>query len=175
MFRLFVMEIFFVIVVSVIAKMPKFLFAHPRCWRSSKFLLQKKAMRIISFASFDADTLPVFGKLNIIKFPDLISFSNCLFIYKHFLSKSPSVFSNVFVLRSNTDDQNTRLALHGLLTKPSCKTSKYGINAFAGSAIKSWNFFQKRFSNNSLYQLSYSQPKLLTNNHFFKSFNEEYS
>ena len=37
-------------------------------------LLQKKAMRIISFASFNAHTLPIFAKLNIIKFPDLIFF-----------------------------------------------------------------------------------------------------
>ena len=65
-------------------------------------LLQKKAMQIISFASFDDHTLPIFAKLNIIKFLDLISFCNCLFIYKHSLSKSPSVFSNVFILRSNT-------------------------------------------------------------------------
>ena len=115
-------------------------------------LLQKKAMQIISFASFDAHTLPIFAKLNIIKFPDLISFCNCLFIYKHFLSKSPSVFSNVFVLRSNIPEQNTRSASHGILIKPSCSTSKYGINAFTASAMKSWNFFQKRFSNNNLYQ-----------------------
>ena len=40
-------------------------------------LLQKKAMRIISFASFDAHTLPIIAKLNIIKFSDLISFCNC--------------------------------------------------------------------------------------------------
>ena len=58
-------------------------------------LLQKKAMWIISFASFDAHTFPIFAKLNIIpkyKFPGLISFCNCLFIYKHILSKSSSVF-----------------------------------------------------------------------------------
>ena len=102
-------------------------------------------MRITSFASFDAHTLPVFAKLNIIKFPDFFCFCNCLFIYKHFLSKSSSVFSNVFVLRSSTYEQNTKLASHGLLMKPSCSTSKYGINAFAASAIKPWNFFQKGF------------------------------
>ena len=138
-------------------------------------LAQKEALRIISFASFDAHTLPIFAKLNIIKFPDLISFCNCLFIYKHFLSKSPSVFSNVFILRSNTHEQNTRSASHGLLTKPSYRTSKYGINAFAASAIKSWNSFQKRFSNNNLCQLSYSQLKLLIKNHFFNSYNQECS
>ena len=66
-------------------------------------LAQKEALRIISFASFDAHTLPIFAKLNIIKFPDLISLFNCP-------SKSPLVFLNVFVLRSNTHEQNTRLA-----------------------------------------------------------------
>ena len=50
-------------------------------------LLQKKAMRVTGFASFDAHTLLIFAKLNIIKFPDLTSFCNCLFVYKHFLSK----------------------------------------------------------------------------------------
>ena len=57
---------------------------------------------------------------------------------------------NVFILISNTHKQNTRSVSHGILTKPSCSTSKYGINAFSASAIKSWNFFQKRFSNNNL-------------------------
>ena len=132
-------------------------------------------MWIINFASFDAHTLPIFAKLNAIKFLDLISFCNCLFIYKHFLSKSSSVFSNVFVLTCNTHEHNSRLVSHGVLTKPSCSTSKYGTNAFAASAIKSWKFFQKKFSNNNLCQLSHSQLKLLINNHFFNSYNQECS
>ena len=146
-----------------------------QCFAHRINLLQEKAMWIISFASFDAHTLPIFAKLNAIKFLDLISFCNCLFIYKHFLSKSSSVFSNVFVLTCNTHEHNSRLASHGVLTKPSCSTSKYGTNAFAASAIKSWKFFQKKFSNNNLCQLSYSQLKLLINNHFFNSYNQECS
>ena len=43
-------------------------------------LLQKNVMQIISFGSFNAHTLPIFVKLSIIKFPDLISFCNCLSI-----------------------------------------------------------------------------------------------
>ena len=43
-------------------------------------LLQKKPMRMIIFAHYDAHTLPIFAKLNIIKFSDLISLCNCLFI-----------------------------------------------------------------------------------------------
>ena len=93
-------------------------------------------MRIISFASFDAQTLHIFAKLNIIKFPDLISLCNCLLIYKHFLSKSSSVYSNVFILTSNTHEENTSSASHGLLNKPSCSTSKYGTNSFTASEKK---------------------------------------
>ena len=59
-------------------------------------LLQEKAMRIISFASFDPHSLPIFAGLKIINFPDLISFCTGLFIYKHFLSMSPSVFFQMF-------------------------------------------------------------------------------
>ena len=61
-----------------------------------KILLPKKIMQIISFAHYDARTLPIFAKLNIIKFSDLISLCNCLLIYKHFVSKPDSVFSHHF-------------------------------------------------------------------------------
>ena len=101
-------------------------------------------MWIISFTSFNDHTLPIFAKLNIIKFPDLISFCNGLFLYKHFPNNSSSVFSSVFILTSNTHEQNTRSASYGLLTKPSCSTCKYGTNAFAAPAIKSWDFFRKK-------------------------------
>ena len=59
-------------------------------------LLQKEAIWIISFASFDAHTLPIFAKLNIIKFPDIIYFSNCLFIAKQIFSVSLPQFFQMF-------------------------------------------------------------------------------
>ena len=51
------------------------------------------------------------------------------------MSKFPPVFSHVFILTSNTYEQDTRSTSHGLLTKPSCNTSKYVTNAFAASGI----------------------------------------
>ena len=75
--------------------------------------LQKRAMRIISFAHYDAHTLPIFSKLNIIKFSDLISLCNRLFIYKNFISNPASVFSHIFILASNTHDQT--LDLHHMV------------------------------------------------------------
>ena len=119
-------------------------------------LLEKKAIQIISFTQNDAHTLPIFAKLNIIKFSDLISLCNCLFIYKHFFSKAPSIFSHVFILASKTHEQNTRFASHGLLIKPRCNTSKYGTNAFVAPAIASWNFFQKEFPSNNMRHILFS-------------------
>ena len=73
-------------------------------------LLQKKAIRTNSFAQYDAHALPIFLKLNIFKFSDLISLCNCLFIHKHFFSKASSGFSHVFILASNHMNKT-----HGLL------------------------------------------------------------
>ena len=132
-------------------------------------LLQKKAMRIISFARYSAHTIPIFPNLNIIMFSDLISLCNCLFIYEHVISKAPSVFSHVFILASNTQEQSTRFASHCLLIKPTCNISKYGTDAFVASTITSWNVFQKEFPSNNLRQISNSQLKALIKNYFFNS------
>ena len=121
---------------------------------------------------YDAHILSVFAKLNIINSSDLISLCNCLFIYKHFFSKAPSVFSHVAILASNTHKQNTRVASHGLLIKPTCNSSKYGTNAFAAPAIASWNLFQKEFPSNNLRQVSYSKFKIWVKNYFFNSYNQ---
>ena len=129
-------------------------------------------MQIISFAHCHAHTLPIFAKLNIIKFSDLISLCNCLFIYKHFISKPASVFSHVFIQASNTHEQNTRFASPGLLTESRCNTSKYVTNGFAASAIASWNFFQNNFPSNNVRQISYSQLKVFIKNYFFNSHNQ---
>ena len=126
---------------------------------------------MISVAQYDAHTLPIFAKLNIIKFSDLISLCNCLFIYNIFLVRLLQLF-HVFILASNTHEQNTRFASHGLLIKPRCNTSKYGTNAFVASAIASWNLFQKEFPSNNMRQISYSQLKVLIKNYFFNSYSQ---
>ena len=47
-------------------------------------LLQQKDIQIISFAQYDAHTIPISAKLNITTFSDLILLCNCLFIYHNF-------------------------------------------------------------------------------------------
>ena len=47
-------------------------------------LLQQKDIQIISFAQYDAHTIPISAKLNITTFSDLILLCNCFFIYHNF-------------------------------------------------------------------------------------------
>ena len=85
---------------------------------------------------------------------------------------SMGVLMGVFILASNTYKQNTRFASHGLLTKLTCNTLKYGIKAFVASAISSRIFFRKEFPSNNLRQITYSQLKVLIKNYFFNSYNQ---
>ena len=56
-------------------------------------ILQRNAPRVICFAKFNDHTKQWFYKMKIIKFIDLLSVENCIFINKCFSYKSISVFS----------------------------------------------------------------------------------
>ena len=62
-------------------------------------------MWIISFASFDAHSLPIFAKVNIIKFPDLIFFCNYVNIKKY--SNFQKIFLRNVSERSNYFESGT--------------------------------------------------------------------
>ena len=61
-------------------------------------ILQRNALRIICFAKFNDHTTQLFRKMKIIKFVDLVSVENCIFINKCFSCKSYSIFSHVYNL-----------------------------------------------------------------------------
>ena len=46
------------------------------------FILQKKAIRLMTFSIFDEHTSPLFKKLNIIKLYDLLSYHMAVFVYR---------------------------------------------------------------------------------------------
>ena len=70
--------------------------------------LQKKAVRIISNSNYNAHTDPIFGKLNILKFEDLVDSKIYEFISKFLLNKLPLTFSNVFKQLNSTRSKNLR-------------------------------------------------------------------
>ena len=58
--------------------------------------LQKAAMRIMTFSEFREHSEPLFKKLEILKFSDSISVSNCSFVYDYFNNHLPRSFTDTF-------------------------------------------------------------------------------
>ena len=78
-------------------------------------VLQKKALRIMSFAPFNSHSLSYFHDYNILKFCDIINIEASAFIKNCFNSNTFSVFAERFKLISESHAHNTRSSSKGLL------------------------------------------------------------
>ena len=114
------------------------------------FLLQKKALRIISFECRNAHSNPLFYKHKIVKLHDKIIIENCLFISKSIKFHLSSIFSNWFTFSSDFHRYKTYCSLKGFLKLNVANTKKYGGEALISSAISSWNDIQKCFPSNKI-------------------------
>jgi len=70
------------------------------------YKLQKKAVRIICGAKYNAHTLPLFKKLNILPLPDLITFFRIQFMQKFQFGLLPSAFVDVWTTMAARHQQN---------------------------------------------------------------------
>ena len=74
------------------------------CWGASKHkkiknienIQKKKAIRAVSNSSFKAHTIPLFGKLNILKLHYILQLKGSIFMYKYFNERLPESFNNMF-------------------------------------------------------------------------------
>ena len=112
------------------------------------FKLQNRALRIISFADFRADSNPLYSNLKILKLGDLIVLQNCLFVQDILKKVSPSCFHDYFQLTRNLHPCNTRGSDFGCIFVPFNNTIRYGINSITRTCIQNWNDIAKHFSTN---------------------------
>ena len=73
----------------------------PGCWAPVRqqpclYVLQKKALRLMTFSKFDEHLSPLFKSLNNIKLYDLVSYQIAIFMYKFKNRLLPLVFNNFF-------------------------------------------------------------------------------
>ena len=115
---------------------------------SQTSILQKKAVRLMSFSPKDAPSSPIFKNLNILKLEDLITTNNIIFVHKTLNKMTPSHFGNYF--EPHVPNHN-----HGTRNNPS---SEYSIppgsvsldNILIGSikykCAQDWNDILKKIS-----------------------------
>ena len=122
------------------------------------YVLQKKALRIITFSEYRAHSNPLFHHLKILKFSDLLFINNALFVYDFHANILPSVFHDFFTPVNRVHQYNTRLASKDsyYISKVRTNYGKFNIR-FVGAKV--WNSIQEDFKSKSRKQFK----KLLTN------------
>lgn len=114
------------------------------------FILQKKAVRIITFSSFDHHSSPLFKSLEIIKFHDLVSLHISIFMYKFHNHLLPSIFQSFFTKVDKIHSYNTRHAAKQSYYLPKARTNygKFNIR-FQGPTI--WNDINEDIKQSSMF------------------------
>ena len=94
------------------------------------FILQKKAIRAITFSDFRAHTSPIFKDTNTLKVHDLFKYqvSSIMWDYDH--NTLPKSLNSLFTKTKNVHSYRTRFANADKLTVDRVNTHKYGDMSF---------------------------------------------
>ena len=81
----------------------------------SLFLLQKRAIGMITNSSYLSHMEPLFHRLKILKIHDVHIFQTSIFMYKYYQEQLPFLFNNIYSLNSNHRTYHSRRSLrhHG--------------------------------------------------------------
>jgi len=147
-------------------------------------VLQRKAVRIMSFSQFTEHSNPLFKELKILKVQDNIFLQNCLFVHDFFHNNLPKSFNNIFTKASDTHSSLTRHANNGNIALPSFNSTNYGLKSIHKLCIDAWNkmiseqklidinkkILDKNHKAIDLHKVSRIKLKQLISNYFFDSY-----
>jgi hypothetical protein len=105
-------------------------------------LLQKKAIRIITFSPPRTHSSPLFKELNLLKFPDIVHYLTVLFMYQFHHGTLPLIFSDFFKKVVNVHNYNTRLSSELSYVLPKIRTN-YGIFNIRYCGPHLWNSIEE--------------------------------
>ena len=109
--------------------------------------LQKRAVRIMTFAEFKAHSEPLFKQLGILKFEDNIELSNCLFVHDFLLNNLPDSYVDTFTRLLDKNNCSTRQACTGMLFQPQYNSTTFGLKCIYKRCIDSWNMYSTKINN----------------------------
>ena len=111
------------------------------------FKLQKASVRILTFSDFQAHTQPLFKTLSIPTIFDLVFKLNIHLTFLTLNKLTPQSIQDIFNYSYLSNSNFTRGVSCKLLTKPTCRTTRYGINSILYQSLQHWNELQKHFNN----------------------------
>ena len=104
-------------------------------------ILQKKCVRIMTFAPFNSHTNDLFIELGIIKVRDIISMTQLSLVYDFLNECLPNDLMSLFSLSSNvhTVPRELNSSVNRLLYIPKVKTTTYGLDSIRYHCATLWN------------------------------------
>ena len=102
------------------------------------FVIQKRAVRVITFSNFDQHSSPLFKALKIVKFPDLVTYLIAIYMYKFHNQLLPGVFASFFTKVDTVHSYNTRHSAKLTYYLPKARTN-YGKFSIWFQGPKIWN------------------------------------
>ena len=134
------------------------------------FKLQNRALRIITFSDFRAESYPLYSTLKILKLEDQIVLQNCVFVYDTLNGTAPACFDTYFKRTEEIYSLSTKSSTLGCLYVSHSDTVRYGTNSITNKCISNWNNVTRTL-NLDLLSLSRSQLKYILKKHFTDSYN----
>ena len=120
-------------------------FTH-KTYVQKNFLLQKKIVRVVTFASKTDHTDPIFTNLEFLKIDGIRQLQLLSFVYDCHNKLAPVHFQEYFVPCSQVHTFNTRLASRGDLFLKRKNTFQYGIRSIEFTGARLWNMLPVPFS-----------------------------
>ena len=112
---------------------------HPCIYlKSNIFASKKKIVRIITFSNYQEHSNPLFKRLNLIKFFDLIFLHTAIYMHDFASNKLPIPLDNFFIELSKIHRYNSRLASKATYSLPRVRTN-YGKFNIRFQGAKIWN------------------------------------
>ena len=118
-------------------------------------ILQKRAIRLITFSHYTEHTGPIFKELTLLKFTDIVFLQTALFMYELYNNSLPSVFDDKFQLVSKTHPYRTRFSSRCSYKLPSFRTN-YGKFNIQYSGPKTWNSIPSNIITQSFHKSHFS-------------------
>ena len=109
--------------------------------RNQVSVLQKNAIRLITFSHHKAPSEPLFKNLGILKFEDILFQHNCLFVHDFLKGNLPLSFNDTFKRINEKHTIKTRNANIGMLSTERYHGVTFGNKSIYANCIKSWNKF----------------------------------
>ena len=113
------------------------------------FIIQKKAIRIISFSEPKPLSEPMFKSLNLLKLNDVIELQILSFVYQWSHRLLPPCFSEYFNFISSVHSYSTRQSCKKNLYVASVNTTQYGLRFLKFTSPRLWNSLPTNITNSN--------------------------